>query len=116
MKNQKLQNIVESAKDLYYGPLMPAIFCAGFYGTFAVNGFYRGFHNMPITPEHLDQVTGGDITAAVVGGASELVAIVDGLSSKRYSDGARSAAGIIGLPIIGALTHAIGYAIGKVLQ
>lgn len=116
MTNQKLENVIESVKDFYYGPLMPAVLCAGFYGTFAVNGFYRGFNNMPIAPENFSQVSGGDITAAVVGGASELAAIVDGLTSKRYSDGARSAAGIIGLPIMAVLTHAVGYALGKGIQ
>lgn len=116
MKNKILENVIESAKDFYYGSLMPAVLCVGFYGTFAANGFYRGFNNLPIAPEHINQFTGGDITSAVVGGAFELAAVVDGLTTKRYSDGARSAAGIIGLPFMAALIHASGYAAGRAVQ
>jgi hypothetical protein len=115
MKN--LNDLVESAKDFYYtSPLMPVLICAGFYGTIAANGFYRGFNNMPIVPENLSQVTKGDITAVAVAGTFEIAGIIDGLTTDRYSDGARCAAGMVGLPIIGALTHALGYAIGKGVQ
>ena len=116
MINRILDDLVENAKDFYYGPAMPGLICAGFYGTIAANGFYRGFHNMPIMPEHLNQVTKGDITAIAVAGAGEIAMTIDGLTTHSYFDGARCAAGMVGLPIIGAFTHGIGYALGKVVQ
>lgn len=117
MTNPKLGKIIDFLEDFYYSSsLAPALICAGFYGTIAANGFYRGFNNMPIVPETLSQVTKGDIAAVTVAAGFEIAGIIDGLTSDRYSDGARAAAGMVGLPIIGALTHGIGYAIGKGVQ
>lgn len=114
---KKLEHVVESVKDFYHNSsITPALVCVGFYGAFVANGFYRGFNNMPIAPETLNQFTAGDVTAAVTGGALELAAIVDGLKTDRYFDGARSAAGIVGLPILAVLTHAVGYALGRGVQ
>ena len=120
MKNKKLENAIEKAKDFYYfcynSDMAPIVVSIGFYGMFAANGFYRGFNNMPAAPEHLSQLTFGDKFAVGTVGVLETSLIVDGLRSDRYSDGFRTVACFVGMPILAGLTHILGYTAGKALS
>ena len=117
MINEKLESAIEGVQDFWYNSnIAPVLVCLGFYGTFAANGFYRGFNNMPVAPEHLNQVLVGEKAAVGIAGILEASLLVDGLKSERYSDGFRTVACLIGMPILGALTHAAGYAVGSALN
>ncbi len=108
MTNQTLEYII-------YG--MPGqIATLACLGLPAIDGFYRGYHNMNPLPENQNKLITPDKMMIIGAGVKALPIAAESFTEQGMENGGYHFCELFGLTIAGAITYGLGYFAGNAIQ